>query len=198
AVDWSVPPDPRLEPATEIVSVHGSSEAADTPSRIYSAVEGNFVRDALARGYRLGFLGSGDTHDGHPGLAQLASPTGGLTGVLSESVTAEGVLAAIHYRRTYATSGPRILLRVALDATAMGGTIGPGDHELYVRVVGTAPLERIDVVRSGKVATGAQCDGALDFTSAYSLGALQAGEYVYVRVLQRDGGAAWSSPIFVE
>jgi hypothetical protein len=27
---------------------------------------------------------------------------------------------------------------------------------------------------------------------------LRAGEYVYVRVVQADGGAAWSSPFFVE
>ena len=27
--------------------------------------------------------------------------------------------------------------------------------------------------------------------------ALRAGEYIYVRVTQVDGGAAWSSPVFV-
>ncbi len=76
--NWLIPPDPVLEPITEIVSVHGSSEAADSPQPIYDAVPGNFVRDgALGRGYRFGFIGSGDSHDGHPGLAQLTSPDGG-------------------------------------------------------------------------------------------------------------------------
>ena len=58
AVDWSFAPDPVLVPITEIVSVHGSSESLDSPGAIYSPVPGNFVRDVLARGYRLGFVGS--------------------------------------------------------------------------------------------------------------------------------------------
>ena len=31
-VDWSFRPDPVLEPLTEVMSVHGSSEAADSPA----------------------------------------------------------------------------------------------------------------------------------------------------------------------
>ena len=61
ATNWNYPPDPELEPVTEIVSVHGSSEAADSPGLIYKPVFGNFVRETLAdRGYVLGFVGSGD------------------------------------------------------------------------------------------------------------------------------------------
>ena len=69
ATNWQIAPDPELEPVTEIVSVHGSSEAMDSPAVIYSPVAGNFVRDVLDRGYPLGFIGSGDGHDGHPGQA---------------------------------------------------------------------------------------------------------------------------------
>ena len=72
ATNWDYPPDPELEPVTEVVSVHGSSEAPDTPLMIYSPAPGNFVRDVLDRGFRLGLVGSGDGHDGHPGLAQPA------------------------------------------------------------------------------------------------------------------------------
>jgi hypothetical protein len=54
--------------------VHGASEAATLRSASTTPLAGNFVRDALGRGYTLGFIGSGDSHDGHPGLAHLASP----------------------------------------------------------------------------------------------------------------------------
>jgi hypothetical protein len=52
ATDWRIPPDPVLEPLTEIVSVHGSSEAPDSPFPIYRPLAGNFVRDVLGRDSR--------------------------------------------------------------------------------------------------------------------------------------------------
>ena len=139
--NWDIPPDPEFEPVTEIMSVHGSSEAYDSPARIYSPVPGNFVRDALDRGYRLGFLASGDSHDGHPGLTGLASPNSGLAAILAEDLTRESVLEALRARRCYATSGSRILLRCALDGSRMGATIAPPKTDkalLFVHVVGTA------------------------------------------------------------
>ncbi|NQZ98235.1 MAG: DUF3604 domain-containing protein, partial [Myxococcales bacterium] len=89
ATNWEFPPDPHFEPVTEVVSVHGSSEAPDGPRTIYSPVPGNFVRDVLDRGFVLGFIGSGDSHDGHPGLSRLANPSGGLAAIVSEDLTRE-------------------------------------------------------------------------------------------------------------
>jgi hypothetical protein len=204
AVDWSIPPDPRFEPVTEIVSVHGSSESPDTPMPIYDPVDGHWVRDALARGYRLGFVGSGDSHDGHPGLAQLASSSGGgVAAILSEERTREGVLAALRARRAYATNGPRILLRAALGPHPMGSVArvpegGSLDTLLFVHAVGTGPIARVELVRSGAVVDGVDVEGRLEVALERPVEGLRAGEYVYVRVVQEDDGAAWSSPIFVE
>jgi hypothetical protein len=198
ATDWSIPPDPRFEPVTEVVSVHGSSEAADSPSLIYRPVAGNFVRDALDRGYRLGFVGSGDSHDGHPGLAQLASPSGGLAAVFSETLTREGVLEALRARRAYATNGARIILRLRLGAAPMGATIAAGaSGALVVRVEGTAPITALELIRSGTIVER-QTPEERTATWELALAPLAAGEYVYVRVIQADGGLAWSSPIFAE
>jgi hypothetical protein len=200
ATNWTIPPDPVLEPVTEIVSVHGSSEAPDTPGIIYDAVPGNSVRDALARGYRLGFVGSGDSHDGHPGLAGLASPSAGLAAILAESATREAVLEALRARRVYATNGPRILLRASLGGRPMGAVFdapGAGAAETFaVRVTADAPLERVDIVRAGQVVEQIACDGLEDFRFSRQLERLRAGEYLYVRAVQKNGGAAWSSPFF--
>jgi spore germination protein YaaH len=65
-----------------------------------------------------------------------------------------------------------------------------------VRVVGTAPLERIDLVRSGSVAVTAEADGEREASWTTAIPRLAEGEYAYVRVVQRDGGLAWSSPIY--
>jgi hypothetical protein len=203
ATDWEIPPDPRFEMLTEIASVHGSSESPDTIEPIYDPVAGNWVRDALARGYRLGFVGSGDSHDGHPGLAQLASPTSGLAGIIAEERTRESVLAALRARRSYATNGPRILLRSALGAHPMGSVaVVPEAEELdlslFVHAVGTGPIARVELVRSGEVVDGIDAEGRLEIALERPVEGLRAGEYVYVRVIQADGGAAWSSPVFFD
>ena len=205
ATNWRYPPDPVLEPLTEIVSVHGSSEAADSPAPIYDPVPGNYVRDALDAGYVLGFIGSGDSHDGHPGLPQLAAGRGlgGLAAVFSDDLTREGVLDAFRARRTYATNGSRIMLDVEIDDAPMGTMLevpeegAPAEQRLRVEVHGTAPIERIDFIRSGKTAS-LDGEGRLDWEIERSIPRLQPGEYQYVRVVQKDQGAAWSSPIFVK
>jgi len=207
ATNWGYPPHPVLEPVTEIVSVHGSSEALDSPGPIYSPVPGNFVRDAVGAGYRLGFIGSGDSHDGHPGLVQLAnhSPQGGLAAIFSESVSRESVLEALRERRVYATNGARILLRVELDGAPMGSLVAatvdplsgeaPAPQRLFVEVVAPSAIERVDFIRSGRQA-GVPGEGARMLEIEREIPPLLAGEFHYVRVVLEDGGAAWSSPIY--
>ncbi|MGH9391886.1 MAG: DUF3604 domain-containing protein, partial [Vicinamibacteria bacterium] len=200
STNWDFVPPPHLEPVTEVVSVHGSSEASDTPGKIYSPVPGNFVRDALDRGLRFGFIGSGDSHDGHPGLAQLASPSGGLAAIFSEPATRAGVLEALRARRTYATNGPRIWLRTWLDEHEMGALVpatGAATHELRFVVAAPSPVERVDVVRSGAIVSVVPGSGRRELSETLTLPPLRPGEYVYVRVVQHDGGAAWSSPVYV-
>lgn len=197
ATDWTVPPDAELEPVTEVVSVHGSSEAADTPAPIYDPVAGNWVRDALDRGYRLGLIGSGDGHDGHPGHSHLVSRTGGLVALLTADRTRQGVLEALRQRRVYATSGPRIVLEVHLGEVPMGGEAEAGDGRLEISLVAAAVVERVDIVRSGEVVTSLPGQGRRQASAALPLPGLRSGEYVYVRVVQVDGGLAFSSPIFI-
>ncbi|HJM39929.1 MAG TPA: CehA/McbA family metallohydrolase [Planctomycetota bacterium] len=196
--DWRIPPDPDCEPITEIVSVHGSSESADTPGRIYSAIKGNYVRDALGRGYQLGFIGSTDGHDGHPGLSQLAGASGGLAAIITKDKTRKGILKALRERRCYATNGPRIGLRFQLGDASMGGFVQKGDEELKLicRVIGTDAIDYVDIIHNEKLAQRVDGKGKSLFFFDLQVPAMNAGDFVYLRVLQKDGGAAWSSPIF--
>ena len=219
ATDWSVAPDPVLEPVTEVMSVHGSSEAADSPSRIYSFLPGNSVRDALDMGYTLGFVGSSDGHDGHPGLAHLspfygyqaARPgdergarlgNGGLAAIRADDLSRSSLLSALRARRTYATSGPRILLDVALGGHEMGARVRTADlpdrARLNLRISATSTIEHIDLVRSGSLVERTLVGDREDIRSVTYVEDLEPGEYLYLRVLQIDGGLAWSSPFFLE
>ena len=200
AVNWSIPPEPRFETVSEIVSVHGSSEAADSPATVRGAYRGHFVRDALDRGYRLGFVGSGDGHDGHPGLTWIAAGIGGMAGILSEDLTREGVLEAIRARRVYATSGARVFLRVTLDGEPMGSVLAGSDREREIEVEAIAPgaIDRVDLIRSGRVVEQIPCDAQRECSFTRTFATLRSGEYLYVRLIQQDGGLAWSSPFFLD
>jgi hypothetical protein len=196
--DWSIPPDPELEPLVEVASVHGVSEALDAPGAIYSPIPGSFARDALDMGYELGFIGGGDSHDGHPGLAWLASNQGGLLAVLDAELSREGIHQAFSSRRVYATNGARILLFTTLAGQPMGSRVGPCQRcELVIFAIGDAPLEGVDVIRSGQLTERIPAATERLVQATMELEDLAAGEYLYARVLQQNGGVAVSSPFFV-
>ena len=211
AVDWSFAPPEDLEPLVEVVSVHGVSESPDSPFPVRGAVAGSFAVDALRKGHRLGFVGSGDSHDGHPGLAHLASPSGcgGLAAFRARELTRQGVLDALRTRRTYATNGARIYLEFRLGVIPMGGVasmeaFGEGEDAealktFACKVIGTAPLRLLEVVRNGeilqRVELGDEDSAVEDF---FRDPAMAAGHWYHLRVFQSDGGMAWTSPIWIE
>ena len=113
------------------------------------------------------------------------------------------MLEALRARRVYATNGPRILLWTSLGERPMGSTLraadaDPAGEELSGRVVSVSPLDRVEVIRSGRVVASLPASGRTDFAFRWRLERLGAGEYVYVRAIQRNLGTAWSSPFFVE
>lgn len=198
ATNWHYPPDPELEPVTEVVSIHGVSEAPDAPAVVRGAFDGNFVRDVLGRGYRLGFIGSGDSHDGHPGLAHLANPSGGLAALLTEDLSRDGLRRALGRRLTYATNGPRMVLEATLDGAPMGSAVPPtATPRLVVEIAASAPLQRLDIVRVGHRVDSVELGDRYVATLERVLAPASRGDVLYVRVLQEGGGMAWSSPFFV-
>jgi hypothetical protein len=197
ATDWRVPPDPELEPVTEVVSVHGSSESWDTPFPVSGMIMGNTVRSALRRGYQLGLVGSGDSHDGHPGLVQLNKGTsGGLAGIYAEARSREAVLEALRARRTYATNGPRIVLDATFDGHPMGSVVPVGKGRLEVHVTATDEIEAVELVTTDGVVASHAGAGRRNLALEMDVPELPRFSWLYVRVLQVDQGAAWSSPFF--
>jgi hypothetical protein len=201
-IDWSLPVDPQLEPVVEIASVHGQSESSSLPGAIYDAVPEAFVDLQLAGGARFGLIGSTDGHDGHPGWSQLAGGQrgqGGLAALEGAELTRESMLATLRARRVYATNGPRIVLRFTVDGQPMGSTLAPQRPvEVELRVVGTAPLDRAELVTRAGVMGSRRGDGSALLHATWTLEPPAGPDLVYVRVVQQDGGLAWSSPVFLE
>lgn len=139
-LDWH---EPRIEKLAEIHSTHGTVEW--------------FFMECLRRGYRVAVTAGTDGVMGRPGADRpgsrlIRNVSNGLTAVLAKELTREALWEAFHARRTYATTGERILLDVSVDGRAMGEEYETGrDPRIEVSVEGTAPIERIDVLRGAEL-----------------------------------------------
>lgn len=203
ATDWSIPPGPK-EWLVEICSVHGSSECFGCESGIYQPRDGHFVRDALARGYKLGIIASGDTHDGHPGRRSVNAPVTGLLAVYASELTREAVWEAFRERRVYGTSGPKIILNFRVCDVPMGSEVqwsrSKGPVPILFRAVCCDEIDRIEIIRNGEplfVQPGDQLGGVFAVLLVEDPEPLPGTSRYYARVVQKDGNIAWSSPIWL-
>ena len=191
--------DPDVQRFLEIYSMWGAFE--------------ELAFDALNRGARIGFTGGGDCHEGRCGFS-VEDPEGqgttphtfapgltyrcGMTAACLRELSRKALVQALRERRTYATTGARILLDFGVSGVPMGGAgriaMPP---KVSVSVHACAPLTRIDVVRDGEIAHRAlQTD--LDAELHWEDGSVPAGEHWYVaKAVQQDGQTAWSSPVWV-
>ncbi len=134
--------DPEIELAVEVHSAWGTFEW--------------IVEQALQLGYRIGICANSDGHKGRPGASYPGAghfgSLGGLTCVLAENLDRESVFQALKARHFYATTGNRPLMDVYLELgdgrNAMMGDIvevGRETPHLEIRVVGTVPIERVEI-----------------------------------------------------
>jgi len=200
ATNWDVPPGSK-EWLVEICSVHGSSEYRGGEALIYRPVVGSFVRDALSRGYRLGIIASGDTHDGHPGQRSVGAIVNGIVGVYSPELTREAIWEAFRRRHVYGTSGPRIILNFRVADSPMGSQVrraaSDGPVPLALRAVTCDEIETIEIIRNGEPVFVEKGDGIFAQLLLEDPQPLSGTSWYYVRILQKDGNMAWSSPVWV-
>ena len=153
--------DEALEAAVEVHSAWGTFEW--------------IVWDAFEKGFRVGIVGNSDGHKGRPGAcfpgASFFGSQGGLTCFLAQRLDRDAIFEAMRRRRHYATTGNRLLLDVAVTTTSdatlflsnppgknrdevaatrvlmMGDVAQVADDtvDLAVEVLGSAPIERLDV-----------------------------------------------------
>ena len=134
--------DPALEPLVEIMSQHGSFEW--------------FARMYLNHGHQVGFTAASDNHLSQPGysapLGGSLSQRGGLGAVLAPTRTRDAIFDAMKDLSTYATTGERIILAFSVNDADMGERAPFAEvRRITGRVVGTAPIDTITVVRNGEL-----------------------------------------------
>jgi hypothetical protein len=215
------------EPIVELYSSHGNSEAADAPHVIYNAYlpedvgTQHDVQYALSLGYRFGFIGSTDSHSGWGGndttrpdasrtelmptrlrehYGQPAIPGGGLAGVYATELTREGLWEALKAKRTFATTGERMVVALEGEGGFMGEVVtAQGPIELELRAEGTAAILLTEILRNGEVVLSQPgAHGSADIEIAWTDPAPLPGEaWYYARVTQEGQEMAWTSPLWV-
>jgi hypothetical protein len=159
--------DGRLERAVEVHSTWGTFEW--------------ILHDAFEKGYRVGVVCHSDDHKGRPGATRPGASSfgaiGGLTCYFLPELTRDALFEALRHRRHYGTTGVRIFLDLhasfdravtgfsedpqlgpanefAVHRAVMGDIIRPRSvpMRLAAEVIGTAPIERVDVLHGTRVA----------------------------------------------
>ncbi len=208
-VDWSYR-DPEFDRLVEIYSTWGNSEyyGAPFPGQAGDRLEGLGALDALKMGHRLGLMASSDCHDGNPGNANWSNRQphihhrlgSGFIAVLAEELTRGAVWDAMYARRCYATTGTRIVLDFRVNGAIMGSEIRASSGEQRVieaEVTGTAPLDRLELVRDGEVIVTQDCRGTAESLRVEDVEP-HGSCFYYLRVFQTDGEMAWSSPVWID
>jgi hypothetical protein len=122
--------------------------------------------------------------------------------VWAERLERGALFDAFRVRRCYATTGQRLLLDVRINGAWMGSTAPPdarGGYELSAEIVGTAEIDRVEVVVNGAPRnTHAPWRQHVLLTERLEPpGAASVMPYCYLRIHQRAGARAWSSPIWL-
>jgi hypothetical protein len=158
--------DGRLERSVEVHSTWGTFEW--------------LLHDAFEQGYRVGVVCHSDDHKGRPGATRPGASTfgaiGGLTCYFMPELTRDALFEALRRRRHYGTTGTRLFLDLratferpvtgfpedpqlargkefSVREALMGDIIRPGSvpMRLAAEVIGTAPIECLDVLHGAKV-----------------------------------------------
>ncbi|MDX2159376.1 MAG: DUF3604 domain-containing protein [Hyphomicrobiaceae bacterium] len=159
--------DGRLETAVEVHSAWGTFEW--------------LLADAFEAGYRVGVVCNSDGHKGRPGAcypgASFFGSYGGLTCFIAQRLDRDAIFEAMRRRHHYGTTGNRMLLDVAVNCTTdaevylrdpavhdgatslrsrkliMGdiARVADEDVEVAVTVVGSAPIERVELLDGDRV-----------------------------------------------
>jgi hypothetical protein len=138
------------------------------------------LHDAFEKGYRVGVVCHSDDHKGRPGATRPGASTFGAIGGLScyfmPELTRDALFHALRQRKHYGTTGTRIFIdlkgefdrevtgftddpklgpaqEIAVRGARMGDIIRPGrlPMKLSAEVIGTTPVERVDVLHGAEV-----------------------------------------------
>ncbi|HEY3839002.1 MAG TPA: hypothetical protein VGL72_20655 [Bryobacteraceae bacterium] len=190
--------DPKLDPVLEIYQgARQNYETKNAPRGIKDGEEAKalggyqeagLVWNAWKKGYRIGVIASSDHYSTHISYAMVYTP----------STSREAIFNSIRQRHTYGATD-NIVLEFWLGSHFMGDDFtAASPQRIRVRVQGTDTIEAIHLIRDAQYIykwspNAKQAD--FQFSDA---AAGKGQHWYYVRIEQKNGELAWSSPIWVK
>ncbi len=213
-LDFSVQ-DEELRRNLEIYSGHGLSEVYDPTHPLAfeqsiftwdstSLQQPSYLQDVWQMGLLLSALASSDDHFSHPGQPQY-----GLAAVRAPEATRDAIFQGMYDRRTYATTGAKIILDFSVNEIAMGqsGKVD-GQPEIRISANGTDEIDWVELLRFQPGDEGFQIiqrweANTWDFEASYTDKDFKAGAMYYCRLRQKNNirnraVMAWSSPVWTQ
>jgi hypothetical protein len=194
--------DPEVEPFVEIYQGDRMSyemeeapragfdpKSGKQPANIAGWYPKGFVNLALGeKGYKLGFESSSDHWSTHISYCV----------VLAEKHDRESILDGMKKRHVYGATDD-IICDVKSGKHLMGDEFTTdAAPALQVHIIGTKDLAKVEVLRDSKVVASLDCKGN-ECKEEWKDPTPMAGKhYYYIRVQQKDGELAWTSPMWIE
>ena len=186
--------DPVIDSRMYMVEV-GNGEGAIGAGGYYPSYEQYIM--ALDKGWHLAPTNNQDNHKGKWGNANDARDV-----ILTDDFSEQGIYEAIRALRMYATEDKNLELTYTVNGLMMGSSITEISDKLNVEVTVNDPdasdsIAKVEVVaNSGKVAY--TWDNAAQLTSGKLSATLDPSySYYFIRVTQKDGDLAVTSPVWV-
>jgi hypothetical protein len=186
--------DPVVEPFVEIYQgarqnyeMPGAPRDNSSNDSISGYEAAGYVSNALGKGYQLGFEASSDHVSTHISF----------TNIWVATPTRAGILDALRKRRVYGSTD-NIVADFRSGTHFMGEAFTTSTPPIFlVRLWGTAPFQKVVVVKDNNVAYSTSGDRALAFTYQDTAATKGKTSYYYVRGVQTDGQIVWVSPMWV-
>ena len=186
--------DPVIDSRMYMVEV-GNGEGAIGAGGYYPSYEQYIM--ALDKGWHLAPTNNQDNHKGKWGNANDARDV-----ILTDDFSEQGIYEAIRALRMYATEDKNLELTYTVNGLMMGSSITEIPDKLNVEVTVNDPdasdsVAKVEVVaNSGKVAY--TWDNAAQLRSGKLSATLDPSySYYFIRVTQKDGDLAVTSPVWV-
>ncbi|TFG00577.1 MAG: hypothetical protein EU541_01835 [Promethearchaeota archaeon] len=183
--------------------------------------KGCYVKDALKRGYKLGFTAGGDDHIG-------AFPSGPLD--IDNGIYPSGIMAIWSYkdklskeelwnqlltRKCYGTTGPRVIIQFWLDDFFMGDIIMLEKNEhlekkrtVKLSIISSNNIEKVELIRNNEIVLEQKIgkkEIKLNFTDKENFNNISLSHsikeqdflFYYPRIFLPELNMAWASPIWI-